>query len=79
MDDRNKKGADGGWVGYVNLMVGRAQETKVASGTQEKASGHSCGSGCWRMGSSTQESTSRLLWEASSSQRQEKGAEWGRG
>lgn len=79
MDDRNEKGANGGWVGYVNLMVGRTQEMKMASGTQEKASIHSRGPRCWGASISTQEGTSRLLWEASSSQKAGKGSRKGRG
>lgn len=56
-------------------MVGRVQEIEVASGTQEEVSCYPDGPGCWRMSSSTQKRTSWPLWEASSTTRQEKGAE----
>lgn len=72
---RNEKGVQGGWAGYVSLMVGRVQEIEVASGTQEEVSCYPDGPGCWKMSSSTQKCTSRPLWEASSTTRQEKGAE----
>lgn len=48
-----RQGLQWGWVGYVSLMVARAQETEVTSGTQEKAPSHPYGPGSWRMRSST--------------------------
>lgn len=56
-------------------MVGRAQETTVVSGNQEKASDHSCGPGYWRMSSSTQATQVDSCGKPVSVKRQEKRAE----